>query len=112
VFECECIFFHLLWFVLPVTVAVSSIGLIICSVGSQAALSKLKEDLKHDPKLASQYGVVIKSKQTSFLILKYFLQCVYMLLVMVWRWCRYHHCRELSHLLLHPDVLVGVNKDM
>jgi len=39
--------------------------LVVCDVGSQAALSKLKEDLRHDPKLASQYGVVIKSKQTS-----------------------------------------------
>lgn len=31
----------------------------------KAALSKLKEDLRHDPKLASQYGVVIKSKNTA-----------------------------------------------
>jgi len=32
-------------------------------------LSKLKDDLKHDPTLASQYGVVLKSEADVSLIL-------------------------------------------
>jgi len=72
-FNYECIFFYLHIICFCSNQCCQIIGLTICSVGSQAALSKLKEDLKHDPKLASQYGVIIKSRQTYFFNFTYFL---------------------------------------
>lgn len=40
-------------------------------------MSKLKDDLKYDPKLASQYGVVLKRKSDSCLVLTLMTACAY-----------------------------------